>query len=297
VLSGGNTLLSKSLRLLSGVRIPWPMTSILDYDNYRTYLKDVLEEKCKKNPAFSLRSFSLNIGMSPSHLSRVLSGGKRLSATMAQQISHRLQHSQAETAHFYLIVQLESAKDADLRHDILKQVSSQTAGLSRFLGLERFKVISDWQHFAILALTKMKAFKSDPDWIAGKLGMRRLEALSAIDRLVLVELLEKTPNGKLKPVEGTDISTSDDISSSAIKENHRQQMARADLALSQQPVELREFNNLAITMKPKDMAVAKKKIREFVEQFNREMDSSAGTELFQLNIQFFQSSVGDENLK
>lgn len=209
---------------------------------------------------------------------------------MASQIAQRLGFSKAELSHFNLMVQLELAKDEGLKEELCKRVALEAPSSQRALSMERFKVIADWQHFAILSLVKTKSFKSDPAWIAKRLHISPLEASLAVDRLISIELLEKTPRGNLRLVEGNNVTTTDGIASSAIKQNHRQQMKRADEALTQLPLELRDFNNLAITMKPKDMLKARQMIREFLDRFNEEMDSSEGTELFQLNIQFFQST-------
>jgi uncharacterized protein (TIGR02147 family) len=267
------------------------MISVFDHTSYRTYLGNVLEDKVKKNAAFSLRSFARNLELSPSHLSRVLSGSKKLSMVMAGRVAQRLQLGRSETSYFMLLIQLEMTKDEEIRAEILKTMASKSKSAQRkTLDLETFKTISDWHHFAIIALAKIPGFRNDPHWIARRLEIQPLEATHAINRLLNLRLLEQTPEGELRPVEAQDITTSDDIVSAAIRENHRQQLQRATTALNKQPVDIREFNNLAVAMRPKDMERAKKLIRDFVDKFNEEMDTAGGTEVFQLNVQFFQST-------
>jgi len=268
------------------------MISVFDYSNYRSYLSNVLEDKVKKNAAFSLRSFARNLELSPSHLSRVLSGTKKLSVVMAGRVAQRLQLNRSETGYFMLLVQLEMTKDEEIRSEIMKTLATKSKSAQRkTLDLEAFKTIADWQHFAILALAKIPGFQNDPQWIARRLDIPPLEATHAVNRLLSLKLLEQTPEGDIRLIEAQDVTTSDDVVSSAIRENHRQQLQRAALALNKQAVEFREFNNLAVAMKPKDVERAKKLIRDFVDKFNEEMDTTGGTEVFQLNIQFFQSTT------
>lgn len=268
------------------------MVSVFEHTSYRTFLGNTLEDKVKKNAAFSLRSFARSLELSPSHLSRVLSGSKKLSVVMAGRVAQRLQLNRSETAYFMLLIQLEMTKDESLRAEILKTMSSRSKSAQRkTLDLEAFKTIADWQHFAILSLIKTPNFQNDPQWIAKRLDIHPLEATHAIQRLLTLNLIEKGPMGELRAIESQDVTTSDDVVSTAIRENHRQQMQRAMNALNRQPMDLREFNNLAVTMRPQDTERAKKLIRDFVDKFNEEMDANGGTEVFQLNVQFFQSTA------
>ena len=54
------------------------------------------------------------------------------------------------------------------------------------LSLDLFRCISDWHHYAILELTFVEGFDSDPKWLASQLGISNAEALYAVDRLLQV---------------------------------------------------------------------------------------------------------------
>ena len=64
----------------------------------------------------------------------------------------------------------------------------------------------------------------------------------------------------------------------------------AATALGRLPVELREFQNLAISFEPSRISRAKKLIREFVARFNREIEDRPGTEIFHLDVCFYRVS-------
>jgi hypothetical protein len=57
------------------------------------------------------------------------------------------------------------------------------------LSLEKFSTIRDWYHMAILEMTDIKGFRSDPVWIASKLGLPVELVSEAVNRLRHLELL------------------------------------------------------------------------------------------------------------
>lgn len=264
------------------------------YDDYRSFLKDHIEDRARATPGFSLRSFARLSGLSASHLSRTLSGQKKLSPTSAHQISAALRHTPSEKSHFLALVELERARTEVQRQELLRALTRRKAAHQpRLVSLETFRVLADWQHFAILALTNTRDFVSDAAWIARRLRIKPIEARFALDRLLQLGLLRRTPKG-VEAVNEAQVTTSDDIASSAIQENHRQQLARAEQALKEQAVAFREFNNITLSMNLRDLPEAKRRIRDFVNQFNREMEKKHGQEIFQLNVQLFLASHRDK---
>lgn len=268
--------------------------SVTSFEDYRAFLKAHIEDKARRVPGFSLRTFARQSNLSPSHLSRTLSGQKKLSASSAQQISSALRHSPIEKAHFLALIELERAKDDQQRHQILKGLSRRGRDMPKLLSLETFRILSDWYHFAILALTNTRDFQADAGWIARRLRIKPLEARFALDRLLQLGLLRRTAKGSVETVDGTNVTTTDDTSAAAIKENHRQHLELAAEALKEIPLELREFNNITLSMNLRDMPEAKRRIREFVDQFNREMETKPAQEIFQLNLQFYLASHRDK---
>ena len=268
--------------------------SVLEFDSYRSYLKAVLTESQKRNPSFSLRAMARLTGMNPSHLSRTLNGQKSISASTAHQISLAFKLSPEESDHFIGLIELEKTDDETRKRRILKRMVERAKSSCRVVTIEAFQIISDWYHFAILALTKTKSFKSDPTFVAKRLGITPLTAKLAIERLLSAGFLVHTKSG-YKAIDDADISTTDDISSAAIKENHAQHLQMAEKAMYQVPIHLREFNNLAIPINLEDVHEAKEMIREFVHRFNKKMSAEVGEEVFQFNVQFYRLSKGKIN--
>jgi uncharacterized protein (TIGR02147 family) len=159
------------------------------------------------------------------------------------------------------------------------------------LSLEKFRVIADWYHFAILSLVNTKGFNSDPVWIGRRLGISSVLARTAIDRLLELGLLAKVGES-LVPVKEASLETPHDISSLAVRQNHSQHLSLAQKALVNVPLDLREFGNLCLTMNSEKVPEAKRLIRKFLDKFNDEMESANGEEVFQINLQFYPLTRG-----
>lgn len=258
--------------------------SVLDFDEYRSFLQAIVEEKSQKG--FSLRGLARLAGMSASHLSRTLSGQKKLSAASAHKLSVALNQTPEESDRLLNLIELDKTEDNQRRTKILKRMSRHATGTPSTVSLDIFRVIADWYYFALVALTDTKGFRGDSYWVARRLRIKPFEARMALDRLLSLGLIKK--NGKAySPVHDADISTTDDLASSAIKENHGQHLAMAQRAMHEVAIELREFNNLTLAMNASDVPRAKKMIRDFMDRFNNEFKRRPAEEIFQLNLQFY----------
>ncbi len=257
--------------------------SILQYDNYRIFLNDVISERGKKNASLSLRSFAHFTNVSVSVLSRVLNGERLLTANVAVKIATSLKFSAKETQHLLNLIELERAKSDEDRGKIFKRMQGPTK--SKILSLETFRLISEWQHFAIMALTQVKGFRSDVFWIADRLKITPTQTRSSLERLMDLNLLKQ--DGKKLVVQDTSMQTTMDIPDGAIQESHRQQLQKAQEALSEIEVSLREFTSLTLNMNLNDLSVAKRKIREFVDDFEKTLEKKPSDHIFQMNIQLY----------
>ena len=163
------------------------------------------------------------------------------------------------------------------------------------IDLENFKVISEWYHFAILSLTKTKGFIADPNWISNRLGITLQEAESALSRLYKLGILIKSENGT-HAYNDSQITTTNDISSLAIKENHKQTIKLGLNAIDNQHVNEREFHSVVLSVANHDVPRAKQLIRNVIDNINEEFDVSNGDEVYQLNMQFFRLSQKEKEL-
>lgn len=175
--------------------------------DYRVWLMDQFAQKKTRNPSYSLRAFARDLGISPTCLSEVPAKKRDLSKRNVLRISDRMALSPKQTNS--LLSQAGLKADKQLEKEEFFQLSE-----------DMFKVISDWYYFAITDLCKLKEQSADPNAIAKRLGISKLEAKNAIARLKRLELLEER-NGILNSTAAT-LSTTREIPSSAIRKYHKQ---------------------------------------------------------------------------
>lgn len=262
------------------------MASIRDYEDYRPYLRDVLQEKIAKNPSFSLRRMAEFCGVSPACLSRILQAKRRLAAETATKIINAFRLSAKDADYFHTLVAIERCQDPKEKDRLLLKLAKNRNQKTATISMEVFRMVADWQHFALLSLVTTKGFKEDSTWISKRLGISTTEAKQALQRLLDLGLLKKSAQGEWV-VSEPNIQTVHDQAEAAVRENHRQHLTKAAQGLSSVPLDLREFNNLSVCMSLAQTPKAKQRIREFLDSFNEEFDLSKSDEVFQLNVQFY----------
>lgn len=100
---------------------------------YRDILKNQLRRRQELNPKYSLRSFASRLEISPSKLSEIMSGKKRLSVERAEMILSRLGLEVREAELFVLSVQVESSvktKSLLSKEEMKRQIQALTSELN-----------------------------------------------------------------------------------------------------------------------------------------------------------------------
>lgn len=267
----------------------------MDLD-YRIFLKTALEERCKRNTRYSLRSFARQLGMSPSHLSRVMSGNSDLSSQSAIRIAQELKLKDNDMELFLDLVNLSSANDSSAIQILQNRIHSKSKKVSRQkLKIEQFALLSEWFCLPIYALSQMSSFRGNLNWIARRLGLTAAEVRSALERLAFFGFIKISDKNKISFAGSGSLETWDDIPSQAIKIHHEQMMKKAILELKKQPVGQREFQGLQLSFDTRHTKAAKEMIREFIDKFESKFKDQSGNELYQLNLQFFSLTQKSEN--
>jgi transcriptional regulator with XRE-family HTH domain len=113
--------------------------------HYRDILKNQLQRRQAMNPRYSLRSFAAKLGVSPSKISEVISGKKKLSVDRLEVLAKKLGLSSFEREIFVLSGELESSKNKD-------DLSKKLAELERNLKAEKTQQRNAWYFGAVRAL-------------------------------------------------------------------------------------------------------------------------------------------------
>src|SRR5205807_411588 len=148
----------------------WLAMTSVETPLFSEMLRQELARRSARNPRYSLRAFAKSVDASPAFLSRVLAGKRTPSAKMARQLADSLGFSGAERKQFVASVAAFRAAAP------LASEQDDAAAATRGLENDLYDVIGDLNHLAILEMTFIDGFKSDPRAIARELGITTLEA-------------------------------------------------------------------------------------------------------------------------
>lgn len=254
-------------------------TQVLQNSDFRSYLKRELDQRCKNNPAYSLRAFARQLQVSHAALSQILSGKRPLTAKTRKRMALSLGISPQQLMKF--------------------QLSPETQFEERFVSLEidKFEAISEWYHDAILELTRLKCFKADHRWIARTLEININQVNAAVERLISFGLLEINSSGKWVDLSANNsINFDEGYTSSAMKKYQKDILQKSSKAIDELPRELRDHTSLMLVYSKSNMKKAKKVIKEFRSAFSAMAQKSASEDVYVLNVSFFPiTNIKKEN--
>lgn len=245
----------------------------------KTLINDALITRKKKNPLYSLRALARTLEVSPSHLSNFMTGRKAVSKELALQILEKL--------------------NADLKaiQDVISEINEIEKNsfdpTFKTLQDEEFKIICDWEHFAILSLAHIRNNSVQPKWIAERLGIPIDRASECFQRLVKMKIVEISGE-KFKQV-SPPLQSTIDIPSDAVRESHRQNLQLATRKLDDVSVENREYNSITFEFDPKRMPTLKKMIRKFRSEVSQYGSQGQPSEVYTFSMQLFPLTNPDKN--
>lgn len=224
--------------------------------DFRVFLKDELARRCQKNPAYSLRAFARTLGTDPGTLSKILAHKRAVGPITIERYGKRLDLGPSEIARYLNLPQKKTVSNSQ---STLRDLNYQQ------LSIDRFCVIGEWQHFAILELMRLDEFQPKAGWIASRLGVSVHEVNSSIDRLQRLELLKISPNGKwIDTSDGATTTLSkSEFTDTALKKLQRQFLAQAIEALELYGIESRDQSTLTMAIDTSKINQAKAEIKKF----------------------------------
>jgi uncharacterized protein (TIGR02147 family) len=246
--------------------------------HYLNLLKEHLGKKQRSNPQYSLRAYARDLEVHPSTLSAVLNGLRSLPYKDAQRVAKKLMLSPMEETLF-----VESLLRTKTRLDEIVIPRDQ----ERFMLDESYyKVISEWEHYAVMALFDVIGFNATIPEVVERLKISETRAETVLNHLIACGLLVENQDGSLKRVH-EQLRTTEDVKNQAIHQGHRDAMELGLRKLDEVAVDLRDFSEVVLAIDPEKMGEAKTIIREFRQKMSALMKKGEKTEVYQLAIQFY----------
>jgi uncharacterized protein (TIGR02147 family) len=247
--------------------------------NYHIYkMKEALSLKQRLNPHYSLRAFARDLEVHPATLSQVFKGNRPLPSKNAKRVVTSLNLSPKEKTLF-----LESLFGSKVALDQIKVDRSEERVM---LDESQYKVISEWEHYAVLTLFDLTGFKPSPTTIAKRLNISPLRTDVVLLNLISAGLLQKKENGVFVKAQSS-VRTTEDVLSPALRASHKQTIEMGIQKLDQVAMELRDFSSTTIAVDIEKMSEVKTIIREFRQKMSAFLKEGHKTDVYQLAIQFY----------
>lgn len=237
-------------------------------------LEELLARKAR-NTSYSERAFARALGVSAAFLKLYLQRKRNLSAKRARIIASRLGWSERQTEQ--LIANLEGRKGQ------LKQ----GRGLS--VPMENFRQISDWFHFAIVELLKIKGVWSKKS-IAKRLNISVTEADYSLQTLEQNGLVKRQAEQYI-PEKNYIVPL---LPSSSVRKFHRQSFERAIDAIEGQTMQERELRSLTLAFDSSRKEEAAQMISAFVKKFEEKFSEGKFDRVYQLSLAFYGLDKGEK---
>ena len=245
---------------------------------YLTKIKEDLSLKQRNNPHYSLRAYARDVGIHPATLSQILKGKRPLPLKDSEAVALKLNLGPKEKTLF--IESLLRNKSA------IDQIKISDFDTRLMLDESYYQIIAEWEHYALLELFHLQQFNRTQEDVARLLDLTMNRTEVVINNLLVCELLELDSEGKLQKVH-SDIRTTEDISSQALKESHKETLDLGKEKIEQIAIDMRDFSSSTLAIDLKKIPEAKIIIREFRQKMAALLEDGDKTDVYQLAIQFY----------
>lgn len=266
-------------------------TSLFEYRDYRTFLKDRYEAGRKEGPGFSFRALANRAGFKSSNfLMLVIQGKRNLTQESLVKVSRALNLNKQEGDFFRNLVfftQAENHQEKDFYFRRL--IQSKKFSQLRPIEKNEYEYYSCWYHPVVRELTVSGEFDGTPEWISGRLHppITPAQAIKSIELLEKLGLIEKTRNGKWKQSSSV-LSTGPELTSVVVHNYHKSLLDVTRGIMDELSMKHRDVSALTLGVKKEQLPRLREKIREFRQQILKMVaDDTEPEEVVQLNIQFF----------
>lgn len=264
---------------------------LLQSESVAEFLKKEFVRRLDGNPRYSLRAFARDLELSPSRLSESMNQKSGVSLATVEKISVRLKLSKSERAIIRNLYLLQGKKNRGAR-DLAKKnmhIARERSKVKR-LDSEKFKVIAEWYHAAILQMTELKHFVPDSHWISTALQVSPERTRLAIERLMKLGLLANEGGRWVQSPEL--MVTESDIPNTAIRRYHKDMMRKAFRAIDETSIDRRFIQSMTLAIPSDRYRDVCEKIQTLLKEAWELSESSDNglfekDKLYSINIQFF----------
>lgn len=249
-------------------------------------LNKYFQQKKKHAPGFSLRAVAKRLDVSPSFLSRILSGQRPVPYSLLLKMKTVLDIAPE------VFTSLKEAHEVKIEDNAAPAKGKRTVKTAladwEMASQESVRILREWYFLPILQLASLKGFDGTLAQITTRLGLKESLAKKACEELVDLGLL--TRKAGLYSSSNQKLRWDSAKSVAEVRKFHSSMLEQAQESLKQtEDFERRLITGVTLTTSPEKLAAAKKKLADCLHEIANDLtdDDESATEVYQLAAQLF----------
>lgn len=249
----------------------------LESSDFRIWLQQEFTARCKRNPRYSLRAFAQLLKMDASSVSQIFAGKRKASTKVISKVCALLGAQPHLQERFIVKAKagFKSFRGQDQSYELLSE--------------DRFKVISDWYHFAILELVNTDGFQGRGAWIARALGISTAEAQIAFERLQRLQLIRQEGPGWVRTSKLL-TNFAPGMTSASHKHMQRQILQMGLEAIDNTDAAEKDITGMTMAINVEKLPEARKLIAKFRRDLSAFLEEGPQSRVYQLGVQLYPLS-------
>jgi uncharacterized protein (TIGR02147 family) len=273
------------------------MPDVLDYLEYREFLKDWFVESKKDNRFTSYRYLGQKTGVDPAWLVRVFQKEGHLNEEALPAFIRLCGFDDRRAEYFRILYRFCKTKAKSSLSELYCRLMELREMEARVLTSPEFMYFGNWACTALRALIGISENTSDLHAVANHLNppISQNDARNALEVLKQLKLIEKDGHGGWNITQQI-VTTGGEVKSSAVRDFHRRTLELAQESLDRHPIAERDVSSIVFTVDQADIPEFKQRIEDFrrgLLQFAKR--SEHANRVYALNVSMFPLSEVVEN--
>jgi uncharacterized protein (TIGR02147 family) len=271
---------------------------ILQYLDYRDFLRDHYAHRKNVDGDFSQRTFAREAGLPASCsslLPAVIKGRRQLSQNLRIKFGKAMRLGEREYRYFDLLVQFNQAKGMTEKNFFFAQLSKFRSSRAHIVGETQYRFFSKWYYSAVWNYFSFEHKQRNPAAIAANIlpPITPTQAEESIRLLLELGLIKKTASGYM--IAERHIYTEKNVRAMAAREHIQELGAMAMKVFETTPAEQRQYNALMFGVSKEGFQSIKDRIRSFQEELREIIDRDTKEDrVYTLTMQLFPNSKAPE---
>ncbi len=267
---------------------------ILQYLDYRDFLRDFSAHQKAVNPDFSQRTFAKAAGLpasTSSLLPAVIKGRRQLSQNLRIKFGKAMRLGEREYRYFDLLVQFNQAKGMAEKNFFFAQLAKFRSSRAQIVGETQFRFFSKWYYSAVWNYFGIDQKQRHPGIIAANIypPLTPGQVEESVKLLLELGLIKKTASGYA--VTDKHIYTEKNVQAMAARQHIQELTGMAMEVFETVPAEARQYNALMFSISGEGFNTIKDRIRSFQEELREIIDRDRKEDrIYTLTMQLFPNS-------